>query len=92
MATAFQPNAFQNNAFQIVVVHPATITDDITFLQQPINAVLDGDQDNIQQTIQFSDVEEPYFREETTFSRCGGGRLSENESTYTTRTDHRGYD
>ena len=40
MSTAFQPSAFQNNAFQILVIHPANMIDS-TVMQLPINCVME---------------------------------------------------
>lgn len=68
------------------------ITDTINFLLKPINAVLAGDQDNFEESFRQDDVRNPDIREETGLSGGGLTQLSESASSFTVKTDHRGYD
>ena len=88
---AFQNNAFQNNAFQVNVEIVQTITD-TTILQLPINAVLAGQQDNMEEGWRDNDIRNPDFREETNLAGGSLTQLSDSASTFTVTTTKRGYD
>lgn len=73
-----------------LVPSPEHITD-TSLMQLPINCVLAGQQKYEQGGYDIED-NAPNFIDDVKVSRGGGGRLSNADSTFTTRTDNKGYD